>query len=219
MRYYQVGAVHSVQESARAGHVKDFLLHMATGTGKTTVAAALCRLYLQAGIADRILFLVDRDELYRQAVDDLDQALEGQYRVIGYRDREEDWTAPITVATVQALNSAVRQGEGLPPEWFQLVISDEAHRSISGPTHREVFDAFRCDKIGLTATPRQYLTADDSDYAASQEARTLRDTYFAFGLIPGEPTFRVHAAAGRCRPSFLVMPHALGRQDRYNHLN
>ena len=207
MRYYQVGAVHSVQESARAGH-QGFLLHMATGTGKTTVAAALCCLYLQAGVADRILFLVDRDELYRQAVDDLDQALEGQYRVIGYRDREEDWTAPITVATVQALNSAVRRGEGLPAEWFQLVISDEAHRSISGPTHREIFDAFNCDKIGLTATPRQYLTADDSDYAASQEARTLRDTYFAFGMTPGEPTFE-YTLQQAAADGFLVMPHAL----------
>ena len=60
-----------------------FCLEMATGTGKTTVAAAICRLYLQAGVAERILFLVDRDELYRQAVGDLDQALEGQYQVVG----------------------------------------------------------------------------------------------------------------------------------------
>ena len=169
MRYYQVAAVSSVQESARAGH-QGFLLHMATGTGKTTVAAALCRLYLQAGVAERILFLVDRDELYKQAVDDLDQALEGQYRVVGYRDRDEDWSAPITVATIQALNSAVIHGAGLPPEWFQLIISDEAHRSISGPRHRDIFDAFNCDKVGLTATPRQYLAADDSDYAASQRS-------------------------------------------------
>ena len=181
---------------------------MATGTGKTTVAAALCRLYLQAGVAERILFLVDRDELYKQAVDDLDQALEGQYRVVGYRDRDEDWSAPITVATIQALNSAVIHGERLPPEWFQLIISDEAHRSISGPRHREIFDAFNCDKVGLTATPRQYLAADDSDYAASQEARTLRDTYFAFGLTPGEPTFE-YTLQQAAADDFLVMPHAL----------
>ena len=207
MRYYQVAAVSSVQESARAGH-QGFLLHMATGTGKTTVAAALCRLYLQAGVAERILFLVDRDELYKQAVDDLDQALEGQYRVVGYRDRDEDWSAPITVATIQALNSAVIHGAGLPPEWFQLIISDEAHRSISGPRHRDIFDAFNCDKVGLTATPRQYLAADDSDYAASQEARTLRDTYFAFGLTPGEPTFE-YTLQQAAADDFLVMPHAL----------
>ena len=219
MRYYQVGAVHSVQESARAGR-QGFLLHMATGTGKTTVAAALCRLWLQAGVADRILFLVDRDELYTQAVDDLEQALDGQYRVIGYRDREEDWSAPITVATVQALNSAARRGEGLPPEWFQLVISDEAHRSISGPAHRDVFDAFNCDKIGLTATPRQYLTADDSDFAASREARTLRDTYFAFGLTPGEPTFRVHNGPGRHRRGTgnAPRPRRPHRRDRSAHV-
>ena len=206
MRYYQVGAVHSVQESARAGR-QGFLLHMATGTGKTTVAAALCRLYLQAGVAERILFLVDRDELYEQAVGDLEQALDGQYRVIGYRDRHEDWSTPITVATVQALNAAAQRGEALPPEWFQLVISDEAHRSISGPSHRNIFDAFNCDKIGLTATPRQFLTVEASNSVVSQEARSLRDTYFAFGLTPGEPTFEYtmeQAAADRV----LVMPHA-----------
>ena len=132
MRYYQVDAVKAVQESARAGRL-GFLLEMATGTGKTTVAAAICRLYFQAEVAQRILFLVDRDELYTQAIEDLNQALNGQYTVSGYRDRERRWSSPITVATVQALNAAVAQGEGLPPEWFQLVISDEAHRSISGP--------------------------------------------------------------------------------------
>ena len=140
-----MSAVRAVQESARAGPL-GFLLEMATGTGKTTVAAAICRLYLQAEVARRILFLVDRDELYTQAIEDLNQALDGQYRVGGYRDRQRRWSAPITVATVQALNAAAAQGDGLPPEWFQLVISDEAHRSISGPRHRDVFDAFNCDK-------------------------------------------------------------------------
>lgn len=210
MRYYQVAAVQAVQQSAKTGR-QSFLLEMATGTGKTTVAAAICRLYLQAGIAQRILFLVDRDELYQQATADLDRALEGQYRVIGYRDRDEDWSAPITVATVQAINAATRHGEPIPPEWFQLIVSDEAHRSISGPRHRDVFDAFDCDKVGLTATPRQYLTAsnpDDGTTAASREARTLRDTYYAFGLTPGEPTFE-YTMPQAADDGYLVLPHAL----------
>ena len=210
MRYYQVDAVRSVQESARAGRL-GFLLEMATGTGKTTVAAAICRLYLQAEVAQRILFLVDRDELYTQAIEDLNRALDGQYRVGGYRDRERRWSSPITVATVQALNAAAAQGEDLPPEWFQLVISDEAHRSISGPRHRDVFDAFNCDKVGLTATPRQYLTIgnpDDTASAEGREARALRDTYYAFGLTPGEPTFEYTIQQG-VEDNYLVMPHAL----------
>ena len=210
MRYYQVDAVKAVQEAAKAGQ-QSFLLEMATGTGKTTVAAAICRLYLQAGIAERILFLVDRDELYQQAIADLDKALEGQYRVVGYRDLDEDWSAPITVATIQALNSAVKHGEGIPPEWFQLIVSDEAHRSISGPRHRDIFDAFNCDKVGLTATPRQYLTIgdpDDETSAAGREAKTLRDTYYAFGLTPGEPTFE-YTMEQADADGYLVMPHAL----------
>ena len=210
LRYYQLSAVKAVQEAAKSGR-QGFLLEMATGTGKTTVAAAICRLYLQAGVAERILFLVDRDELYQQAVSDLDGALEGQYRVIGYRDRDEDWSAPITVATVQAINAATRHGEPFPPERFQLIVSDEAHRSISGPRHRDVFDAFNCDKVGLTATPRQYLTAgnpDDGTTAADREARTLRDTYHAFGLTPGQPTFE-YTMQQAAADGHLVMPHAL----------
>ena len=210
MRPYQLAAVQAVQEYAEAGR-HGFLLEMATGTGKTTVAAAICRLYLQAGVAERILFLVDRDELYLQAVGDLDQALEGQYRVVGYRDRDEDWTAPIMVATVQAINAATSHGEPIPPEWFQLIVSDEAHRSISGPRHRDIFDAFNCDKVGLTATPRQYLTVGDPDdeaSAAGREARTLRDTYYAFGLTPGEPTFE-YTMEQADADGYLVLPHAL----------
>ena len=210
MRPYQLAAVQAVQESAKAGR-QGFLLEMATGTGKTTVAAAICRLYLQAGIAERILFLVDRDELYQQAVPELNQMLEGQYRVVGYRDRDDDWTAPIMVATVQAINAATRHGEAIPPEWFQLIVSDEAHRSISGPRHRDVFDAFNCDKVGLTATPRQYLTVggpDNGTSAAAREARTLRDTYYAFGLTPGDPTFE-YTMQQAADQGYLVMPHAL----------
>ena len=210
MRYYQVDAVRSLQESAMAGHL-GFLLEMATGTGKTTVAAAICRLYLQAEVAQRILFLVDRDELYTQAIEDLNQALDGQYRVGGYRDRERRWSSPITVATVQALNAATAQGEAIPADWFQLVISDEAHRSISGPRHRDVFDAFNCDKVGLTATPRQYLSIgnpDDTISVAGREAKALRDTYYAFGLTPGEPTFE-YTIQQAADDGYLVMPHAL----------
>ena len=210
MRPYQLAAVQAVQEYTEAG-CHGFLLEMATGTGKTTVAAAICRLYLQAGMAKRILFLVDRDELYLQAIGDLDQALEGQYRVVGYRDRDEDWTAPIMVATVQAINAATSHGEPIPPEWFQLIVSDEAHRSISGPRHRDIFDAFNCDKVGLTATPRQYLTVGDPNdeaSAAGREARTLRDTYYAFGLTPGEPTFEYTMEQAHA-DGYLVLPHAL----------
>ena len=195
----------------RAGIRQSRTPRLPVGNGKTTVAAAICRLYLQAGIAKRILFLVDRDELYQQAMADLDRALEGQYRVVGYRDRDEDWSAAIMVATVQAINAATSHGEPISPEWFQLVISDEAHRSISGPRHRDIFDAFNCDKVGLTATPRQYLTLGDPDdvaSAAGREAKTLRDTYYAFGLTPGELTFKYTMEQANA-DGYLVMPHAL----------
>ena len=210
MRQYQVEAVRAVQESAKAGNL-GFLLEMATGTGKTTVAAAICRLYLEAGVAQDILFLVDRDELYTQAVNELRTKLHGQHRIIGLRELDEDPTAPIKVATVQAVNALANQGEPIPPERFQLVISDEAHRSISGPRHRDIFDAFNCDKVGLTATPRRYLESynpDDETSVSGREARSLRDTYFAFGAVPGKPTFE-YTIRQAVADGYLVMPHAL----------
>ena len=210
MRDYQVEAIRALQESAKRGR-SDFLLRMATGTGKTVVAAAICRLYLQSGVAKRILFLVDRDELYEQAADELSSALNRQYRVVGLREYEKDPSARIVVATVQSLNAAARDGEPVPPEFFQLIISDEAHRSISGPSHRDVFNTFKCDKIGLTATPRQYLinynTGDVADIA-DLEAKLFRDTYVAFGMDPMESTFE-YTIEQAVTDGYLVMPHAV----------
>lgn len=69
--------------------------------------------------AECILFLCDRDEVYQQAIADLGQALERHYSVVGYRERDEDWSGAITIATVQVLNSAARHRGRMLPEWFQ----------------------------------------------------------------------------------------------------
>ena len=212
MRRYQVAAINAIQHQAQAGDTA-FLLEMATGTGKTTVAAALCFLYLNTGNARRILFLVDRIELRRQAVGGINSALNEQYVVRDYYgDPAYDWERThVTVTTVQSIDALMRYGQSIPTDYFDLIIADEAHRCISGPNHRRLFEQFHAEKIGLTATPRTFVNnavAEDDDSPAAQEQRALRDTYLAFGLPPGEPTYSYTIAQG-VQDGYLVGPTAV----------
>ncbi|MDE2785415.1 MAG: DEAD/DEAH box helicase family protein [Chloroflexota bacterium] len=212
MRRYQVAAINAIQQQAQAGDTA-FLLEMATGTGKTTVAAALCFLYLNTGNARRILFLVDRIELRQQAVAGINAALNEQYVVRAYSgDPAYDWERiHVTVTTVQSIDALMRDGQSIPADQFDLIIADEAHRCISGPNHRRLFEQFHAEKIGLTATPRTFVNnavAEDDDSPAAQEQRALRDTYLAFGLPPGEPTYAYTIAQG-VQDGYLVGPTAV----------
>jgi type I restriction enzyme R subunit len=95
------------------------------------------------------------------------------------------------------------------PTDFDLVISDEAHRSISGDA-RAVFEYFVGYKLGLTATPRDYLKSFDSSAPTSRdprelERRQLLDTYTTFGCESGEPTFRYSLLDG-VTDGFLINP-------------
>ena len=94
MRDYQVAAIAAIRQRAQEGETA-FLLEMATGTGKTTVASALCFLYLNTGNARHVLFLVDRIELRQQAVEGINDNINKQYTVAAYEgDRDFDWDAP-----------------------------------------------------------------------------------------------------------------------------
>lgn len=212
MRYYQVAAINAIQRQAQTGD-SAFLLEMATGTGKTTVAAALCFLYLNTGNARRVLFLVDRIELRGQAVAGINLALNGQYVVEGYEGQPDyDWERThVTVTTIQSIDALMRYGQPIPADYFDLIIADEAHRCISGPNHRRLFEQFHGEKIGLTATPRTFVNQDvgeNEDSAAGQEQRALRDTYLAFGLPPGQPTY-VYTIAQGVADGYLVGPTAV----------
>ena len=87
-----------------------------------------------------------------------------------------------------------RYREEFTPFYFDLVINDEAHRSIYGDA-REVVQFFQATRIGLTATPKAYLKNINAHKVAEEnpkalEARELRDTYHYFGCEPGQPTYR-----------------------------
>lgn len=156
LRDYQKKAVHSIQEAVNNGSDR-FLFEMATGTGKTLIASAVIKLFLRTGNAKRVLFLVDRIELEDQAWKAFVRYLKNDYKTVIYKHHRDDWRkAEIVVSTVQSLLVNNKYKDLFSPTDFDLVISDEAHRSI-GRNSRAVFEYFVGYKLGLTATPKDYL--------------------------------------------------------------
>lgn len=207
LRPYQVKAVKSLQESAQKGNMR-FLFEMATGTGKTLVSAAVIKLFLRSGNAKRILFLVDRLELEDQAHKAFQNYLSKDYTIVIYKRNRDDWRkADVVVSTIQTFLAGDRYKKEFSPTDFEFIISDEAHRSINGNS-RAVFEYFVGYKLGLTATPRNYLRGYEHTGPGTQrdfERRQLRDTYKTFGCEPGEPTFSYDLLAG-VKDGYLVNP-------------
>ena len=209
LRPYQRKAVHAVQHSVSKGNDR-FLLEMATGTGKTLVSAAIIKLFLRTGNASRVLFLVDRLELEDQALKAFRKTLANDYKTVIYKESRDDWRgAEIVVTTVQSLLFNNKYQRLFSPTDFDLVISDEAHRSIGGNA-RAVFDYFVGYKLGLTATPRDYLKKVNQQEARNRdprefERRLLLDTYRTFGCKDGQPTYRYSLLDG-VRDRFLINP-------------
>ncbi len=212
LRKFQLDAIHALQHAAKEGNDR-CLFEMATGTGKTLTTAAICRLFLRTGNAKRILFLVDRIELETQAEKALKGVLGTDYIIKTYKRNRDSWNgASIVVSTVQTLLSGDRYRKEFSPTDFELVISDEAHRSIGGNS-RAVFEYFNGYKLGLTATPKDYLKGIDTGELSESdprafEKRELLDTYKTFGCESGNPTFRYSLLDG-VRDGFLVNPHVV----------
>lgn len=211
LRDYQKRAVHSVQRAAKKGAVR-FLFEMATGTGKTLTSAAIIKLFLRTGNARRVLFLVDRIELEVQAEKAFKALLKNDFTCVIYKEQRDDWRkADIVVTTVQSLLFNDKFRRFFSPTDFDLVISDEAHRSIGGNA-RAVFEYFVGYKLGLTATPKDYLKQSKSSTAMRDprdtERRMMLDTYRIFGCEGSEPTFRYSLLDG-VRDRFLINPYVV----------
>lgn len=208
LRYYQVEAIQSIQAKIKEGK-KRFLLEMATGTGKTLTAAAAIRLFIRTGNARRVLFLVDRLELEEQARKDFNNYLKNDFSTVVYKENKEDWRkAEIVVTTIQSLLVNNKYRNNFSPTDFDLIISDESHRLIGGGNSRALFEYFLGYKLGLTATPKDYLKnidIENYDDPRELEKRVLLDTYTTFGCESGIPTFRYTLAQG-AKDEILVQP-------------
>lgn len=207
LRPYQLKAIEALQNWASSGKDR-YLFEMATGTGKTLTCAAVIKLFLKTGNAKRILFLVDRIELEDQAAKNFKKWLSKDYTTVIYKENRDGWRkAEIVVTTIQSISDKYQKL--FSPTDFDLIISDEAHRSIGGNS-RAVFEYFVGYKLGLTATPKNYLKGIDPVKLGEKdprawERRQLLDTYTTFGCENGEPTFRYSLLDG-VKEGFLVNP-------------
>ena len=216
-RPYQLKAIHSIQKSISQSKDR-FLFEMATGTGKTLIAAGVIKLFLRTKNVKRVLFLVDRLELEVQADKNFKKYLQNDFKSVIFKENRDDWKkADIVVSTIQTFMRYNRYKDIFSPTDFDLVISDEAHRSIGGNS-RAVFEFFLGYKLGLTATPKDYLKHVKIDKLLQNdprklERRELLDTYKTFGCENSEPTYRYSLIEG-VNEGFLINPIvADGRTD------
>lgn len=215
LRDYQVEAAQALQKEYVGGK-RRFLFEMATGTGKTLLSAAIIKMFIRSGNADRVLFLVDRIELENQAFKNFTKYLsKDAITPVIYKQNRHNWhDAQIVITTIQSFSTDNRYLKLFSPSDFQLIISDEAHRTIGG-NNRVIFEYFLGAKLGLTATPKNYLKGVDVNNMRSNdpkqlERRLLLDSYKTFGCENGTPTYRFSLEdAVRNVPPYLCMPFLL----------
>ena len=176
-RYYQEAAVKAVCDSFGRKNRRKALLVMATGSGKTRTVISLCDVLLQNGWVKNILFLADRTSLVTQAKRSFVNLLP-HFSVTNLCEEKDNYTAHGVFATYQTMMNcidAVKDEEGklFTCGHFDLVICDEAHRSIYNK-YKDIFTYFDAPLIGLTATPK-----DEID----------KNTYSIFELENGVPTY------------------------------
>ena len=179
-RLYQIACIDTLSREIVQGRRK-MLVEMATGTGKTRMAAAFIKRMFEASWATRALFVVDRKTLAIQAEDAFAEHLPHLpcYRVpqTGRRFQDEK---RVTIVTLQTL---VNEYEKYSAGYFDLIIIDECHRSIYGKWRRAL-DHFDGVKVGLTATPCIMQDEPDLD---DEDRVSIRDTLRFFEV--SRPTY------------------------------
>jgi type I restriction enzyme R subunit len=155
-RDYQIRAIRAVLEGIEKKR-RDFLLIMATGTGKTRTCIALTDALMRAGHAERILFLVDRIALREQALAAFKEHLPNEPRWPKVGEKLIALDRRIYITTYPTMLNIIRDADKpLSPHFFDLVVVDESHRSIYN-TYQEVLDYFKAINLGLTATPTDVI--------------------------------------------------------------
>lgn len=190
-RYYQEGAIKAVCDSFGKKNRRKALLVMATGSGKTRTVIALCKVLLEHGWVKNILFLADRNSLVTQAKRSFVNLLP-DLSVTNLCEEKDNYTAHCVFSTYQTMMNCIdsvkdEKGKLFTCGHFDLVICDEAHRSIYNK-YRDIFNYFDAPLVGLTATPK-----DEID----------KNTYEVFELENGVPTYG-YELADAVKDGFLV---------------
>ena len=176
-RYYQEAAVKAVCDTLGQKNRRKALLVMATGSGKTRTVIALVKVLLEQGWIKNVLFLADRNSLVTQAKRSFVNLLP-DLSVTNICEEKDNYGAHGVFSTYQTMINCidtVRDDEGklFSCGHFDLVICDEAHRSIYNK-YIAIFKYFDAPLVGLTATPK-----DEID----------KNTYEIFDLESGVPTY------------------------------
>lgn len=162
-----IESVKRVVEHLQKGHRKALIV-MATGTGKTRVAMAIIKILMEKGLVQKVLFLADRKALR-------DQAFNKGYKQFFAEEAKDkifagkyDTTKRLYVSTIQTFQEIYLDKDTngrfkLSPGEFDLIISDEAHRSIYNKW-KDVFTYFDAIQIGLTATPSEIIDRDTLNF-------------------------------------------------------
>lgn len=182
VRPYQAEAMRALDHALELGK-RRFLIELPTGTGKTDLICLYLKRLFKAGWAERVLVLVDRDQLAKQAVEAIQDVLSAHssYWLRPGMARQQQ---QITVALLQTMIGRV---EEYTAGYFDVVIADECHRSIYGAWQGALtrFDAIH---VGLTATPASFIE---------------RNTYDFYQCEPGKPDF-TYAIQDAFREQYLV---------------
>ncbi len=201
-RYYQGAAIKATCDAFDQDNRRKALLVMATGSGKTRTVIALCDVLLQHGWVKNILFLADRNSLVTQAKRSFVNLLP-DLSVTNLCEDKENYTAHCVFSTYQTMMNVIDtakddEGKLFTVGHFDLVICDEAHRSIYNK-YRDIFNYFDAPLVGLTATPK-----DEID----------KNTYDVFELQSGVPTYGYELAQA-VKDGYLVDFMSVETQLKY----
>ena len=190
-RYYQEGAIKAVCRAFGEKNRRKALLVMATGSGKTRTVIALVKVLLERGWIKNVLFLADRNSLVTQAKRSFVNLLP-DLSVTNLCEEKDNYAARCVFSTYQTMMNCIDtveddEGKLFTVGHFDLIICDEAHRSIYNK-FRDIFTYFDAPLVGLTATPK-----DEID----------KNTYEIFELESGVPTYGYDLAQA-VKDGFLV---------------
>ena len=199
-RDYQIRAIRAVLEGIEQKK-RDFLMVMATGTGKTRTCIALVDALMRASHAEKALFLVDRIALREQALAAFKEYLPNEPRWPNVAEKVIAKDRRIYVATYPTMLNIIRdESQHLSPHFFDFIVIDESHRSIYN-TYKEVLDYFKTITLGLTATPTDVID---------------HNTFQLFHCEDGLPTFAyTYEEAVNNVPPYLCSFQVMKIQTRF----
>lgn len=213
-RDYQHEAIKSVCETLQDGHRKALLV-MATGSGKTRTAISIVNVLTEKNWVKNVLFLADRTVLVKQAKNNFKKLLPNMSACNLLSSKENPEESRLVFSTYQTMINEIdgrktKDGNILfTPGHFDLIIVDEAHRSIY-KKYQAIFEYFDGIVVGLTATPRS-----DVD----------RNTYRFFEIENDVPTY-AYDLEQAIKEGYLVDYHTIetstdfmDRGIKYNELS